>query len=96
MSESHDYSYLDTMNEVLGMVAEHVELARHARDDVMMGAYLRMASRAMRTALEIYGDHLAQNRAEMEQGEQRGAKVQSDADPDGGGLYGSGSASWVA
>lgn len=64
-----DYLYLDTMDEVLSMVSDYVESARNAQDDVIMGAYLRMASRALRTALEIYGDHLAQNRVEMELGE---------------------------
>ena len=87
-------AYLDTMNEVLEMTAQFVEEARVSEDDVRLGVYLRMASRCMRCALEMYGEHLAQNRVEMEQGEQS-AKVQSDADPDGGRLHGSGPASWI-
>jgi hypothetical protein len=64
-----DIAYLDTMDEVLTMTLEFLEEARLSQDDVRLGAYLKMASRSMRCALEIYGDHLAQNRVEMEQGE---------------------------
>lgn len=60
--------YLDTMNEVLGLVIDFAEQARNS-DDVRMGAYLKMASRCLRCAIELYGEHLAQNRAEMERGE---------------------------
>ena len=91
----NDVAYLDTMNEVLEMTAHFVEEARQSEDDVRLGVYLRMASRCMRCALEMYGEHLAQNRAEMEQGEEQSAKVQSDADSDGGRLHGTGPASWV-
>ena len=96
MNVSKDYPYLDTMDEVLRMVAEFIEASRHAENDVMMGAYLRMASRAMRTALEIYQDHLAQNRAEMEQGEQSDSKIQDNVDADSGRLHGSDPSSWVS
>ena len=95
MSVSSDYPYLDTMEEVLWTTLEFIDAARHAENDLAMGVYLKLASRSLRCALEIYGDHLAQNRAEMEQGEKQSAKVQSDADPDSGRLHGSGSASWV-
>lgn len=66
----NDIAYLDTMNEVLVMTLEFLEEARTAHDDVMMGAYLKMASRSMRCALEIYGDRMTQNRVAMKQGEQ--------------------------
>lgn len=65
-----DVAYLDTMNEVLEMTAQFVEEARQSNDDVRLGSYLKLASRCMRCALEMYGEHLAQNRAEMEQGEE--------------------------
>jgi hypothetical protein len=94
MSERPDIAFLDTMNEVLEMTAQFVEEARQSKDDVRLGAYLKMASRCMRCALEMYSEHLAQNRAEMEQGE-RNAKVQSDADPDGRGIHGFSPASWI-
>ena len=98
MSESEDraFAYVATMGEVLEMTAQFVEEARQSKDDVRLGAYLKMASRAMRTALEIYGDHLAQNRAEMEQGEQNGSKVQDNVDANGGRLHGSDPSSWVS
>ena len=63
--ENPDIAYLDTMNEVLEMTAQFVEEARQSQDDVRLGAYLKMASRCMRCALEMYGEHLAQNRREM-------------------------------
>ena len=63
-----DFAYLDTMDEVLEMVLDYTEGARNAQEDVAMGAYLKMASRALRCALEIYGDRLAQNRVEIKLG----------------------------
>jgi hypothetical protein len=60
------------MDEVLGLALEFLEKAQQAAaddDDMRVDAYLKMASRTLRCALEIYGDRLAQNRAAMEQGE---------------------------
>ena len=68
MIENPDIAYLDTMNEVLEMTAEFVEQARQSQDDTRLGAYLKMASRCMRCALEIYGEHLEQNRSKMNKG----------------------------
>ena len=51
------------------MTAQFVEQARQSQDDARLGAYLKLASRCMRCALEIYGEHLAQNRSEMSKGE---------------------------
>ena len=65
MSESRDFPYLATMGEVLEMTAEYVEEARASQDDVRLGAYLKLTSRALRCALELYGEHLAENRSEM-------------------------------
>jgi hypothetical protein len=84
------------MEEVLWMTLQFIDGARHTRDDVSMGYHLKMASRAMRCALEIYGDHLAQNRAEMEQGEKSGSKIQGDVDANGGRLHGDDPSSWVS
>ena len=64
-----DFAYLDTINEVLTMVIEFAEEARNSDDDARMGAYLKMMMRCSRCAAELYGEHLAQNRAEMERGE---------------------------
>ena len=69
MSES-DIAYLDTMDEVLELVLQFAESARNAEDDVALGVNLKLASRSLRCALEMYGEHLAQNRAEMKQGEE--------------------------
>jgi hypothetical protein len=56
--DSRDYPYLSTMDEVLDMVAEFVDRARHADTPVLIDAYLKMASRSLRCALEIHGDHM--------------------------------------
>ena len=68
MAVNDDIAYLDTMNEVLVMTMECLEEARCSQDDVRLGAYLKMASRAMRCALEMYSEKLAQNCADMKQG----------------------------
>ena len=78
-----DVAYLDTMNEVLEMTAQFVEEARQSEDDARLGVYLRMASRCIRCALEMYGEHLAQNRAEMEQGEKNSDDLQGDVHTNG-------------
>ena len=70
MIESSNYPFLATMGEVLQMTAEYVEEARASQDEVRLGAYLKMASRSLRCALEIYGERLNQNRADIQQGEQ--------------------------
>ena len=68
-SEGSNYCYLVSIGEALERVAEYVEEARHAPDDVMMKTWLRLSTRALREACVLYGEHLADNRAEMEQGE---------------------------
>jgi hypothetical protein len=73
-----DVAYLDTMNEVLVMTLGFLEDARTARNDVRMGAYLKMASRSLRCAMEIYGDHLSATRTEMKQGENLNGDYLSD------------------
>lgn len=51
-----DYPWLTTMYDVLELVIGHCEAAENAQDRLTMGVHLKMASRAMRTALELYGD----------------------------------------
>ena len=51
-----DYLWLTTMHDVLELVIGHCEQAEQAQDRLTMGVHLKMASRAMRTALELYGD----------------------------------------
>ncbi len=53
------------------MFFSFAEAARNAEDDVTLGVYLKMASRSLRCALEMYGEHLAQNRDEMKHGRTR-------------------------
>jgi hypothetical protein len=69
MDESDDgltYPYAITMNEVLEIVVEHIDKVLNTDDMVKQGVHLKMASRAMRCALEIYGDWSA-NRAPKEE-----------------------------
>jgi hypothetical protein len=49
------YPYAVTMDEVLEIVIEHIDEVRNTEDMVRQGAHLKMASRALRCALEIYG-----------------------------------------
>jgi hypothetical protein len=51
-----DYAFYLTMYEVLELVIVHCSRAQHADSDLAMGVDLKMASRALRCALEIYGD----------------------------------------
>jgi hypothetical protein len=76
-----DVAYLDTMDEVLELVLQFAEAARNADDDVALGVYLKMASRSLRCALEMYGEHLAQNRAEMKLGEPVNENLSSGTNP---------------
>ena len=73
--EDRDFVYLVSIGEVLERLAEYVEEARHAPDDVMMKTWLRMSTRVLREACVIYGEHLADNRAEMQQGEKLSGKI---------------------
>ena len=53
-----DFAFFLAMNETLELVMDHTELARNASDNQLLGIHLKMASRAMRCALEIYGSHI--------------------------------------
>ncbi len=55
-----DFAYLDTLDEVLRTVVYFCEEARHSQSDLAISVNLRMASRAMRNALKLYGDHSEQ------------------------------------
>jgi hypothetical protein len=53
--EDLDYPYAITLDEVLEIVVEHVDAVRGTDDMLRQGVHLKMASRALRCALEIYG-----------------------------------------
>jgi len=53
-----DYPWLLTIYETLELVIAHCDQAENAQDERTLGLHLRMASRAMRCALQLYGDHL--------------------------------------
>jgi hypothetical protein len=50
-----DYAFYLTMDEVLDLVVIHCERARDADNDQTMELNIKLASRAMRCALEIIG-----------------------------------------
>jgi len=52
------YPFAVTLYEVLEIVVEHIDKAQNTSDMLRIGVHLRMASRAMRCALEIYGSQL--------------------------------------
>lgn len=80
MAASHDYVDLDfthchTLNDVLLLAINHCEEARLAPDSVTLETHLKMASRALRCALEIHGDWLTE---QVQRGKHD--SVQSDYD----------------
>jgi hypothetical protein len=61
VDESDDaltYPYAVTLDEVLEIVIEHLEIVRNTDGLLKQGVHLKMASRAMRCALEVYGSQL--------------------------------------
>jgi hypothetical protein len=61
MDQSDDaltYPYAVTLDEVLEIVIEHIDKVQNTEDLLRQGVHLKMASRAMRCALEIYGSQL--------------------------------------
>ena len=53
-----DFAFYLALDETLELVMDHCEVARNASDNQLLGIHLKMASRAMRCALEIYGSHI--------------------------------------
>jgi hypothetical protein len=51
------------MNEVLEIVLDHCEKARNTSDHRAMGVNLKMASRALRCALELYGERITEEKS---------------------------------
>jgi hypothetical protein len=62
-----DYAFYLTMYEVLEDVIVHCDAAQHCENDVMLDFHIKMASRAMRCALQIQLDRLVAKRAETEE-----------------------------
>jgi hypothetical protein len=52
------YPYAITLYEVTEIVIEHLDKVQNTEDLLRQGVHLKMASRAMRCALEIYGSQL--------------------------------------
>ena len=56
--DSKDYLWLLALDESMLLCLDHLEAARQCQDGLSLGVQLKMASRAMRSALEIYGMRL--------------------------------------
>jgi hypothetical protein len=54
-----EYGFYVTLNEVLLIAIDHIDSARNAPTNIALGSHLKMASRAMRCALELYGDRFS-------------------------------------
>ena len=54
-----DYPWLMTIYEGLEWVITHCEAAENAQDEWTLELHLKMASRAMRFALEVFGEHVS-------------------------------------
>ena len=53
-----NYIWYQTLDEMLMSCIQHCELARHADGDLALWVQLKMASRALRCALEVYGSQI--------------------------------------
>jgi hypothetical protein len=58
LSGTRDYAFYVTMDEMLVLVGEFTETARHAETDMELEMYLKLASRSLRCALEMCLDRL--------------------------------------
>lgn len=59
-----DYPWLVTLDETIMLCIQHLECARQSQTGLELGVQLKMASRAMRCALEVYGMRLEQEKSE--------------------------------
>jgi hypothetical protein len=64
LTGSRDFAFFVTMNDILKVVEKHVGYALFSDTHLTMGVHLKMASRALRCALEIYGDRVAEMQKE--------------------------------
>lgn len=55
---SWDYPWLLAMDEAMVLCLNHLDEARQAQRGLILGLHLKMASRALRAALEVYGMRL--------------------------------------
>jgi hypothetical protein len=60
--EDLTYPYAVTMAEVLEIVVEHIDKVLNTDDMLKQGVHLKMASRALRCALEIYGSQITKDK----------------------------------
>ena len=56
--DSADYPWLVTLDETVLLCMDHLQAVRGAESDLIAGLHLKMASRALRCALEVYGMRL--------------------------------------
>ena len=64
LSGDKEYAFFETLNEIFVAIETQVAMAKTTSSLPMLGVRLKMASRAMRCALEIYGDRVAEMQKE--------------------------------
>lgn len=57
-----DFPWLVTLDEALLLCVEHIDAARECQNALSLGLELKMASRALRCAMEVYGMRLAKEK----------------------------------
>ena len=62
--DSRDYPWLLALDEAMLKCLEHLEKAAVCQDGLTLGVNLKMASRALRCALEIYAMRLEKENVE--------------------------------
>ena len=51
---ARDYPWLITLDESILLCMDHLDVVRGSDSELVMGVHLKMASRALRCALEVY------------------------------------------
>ena len=62
--DSKDYPWLLTLDEAILLCVDHLEKARQCQNGLELWVNLKMASRALRCAMEVYGTRLKKENVE--------------------------------
>jgi hypothetical protein len=56
LNDTKNFAYYEALDEALEIAWNNIDMARDAANDIILGSRLKFASRALRCALEIYGE----------------------------------------
>lgn len=59
LTGKYDYPWLNTLDEALDMCVYHIELARDGTYESEIYIHMRMASRALRLALDLFEERVS-------------------------------------